>query len=373
VNEDRASRYHRLRRRSIVVSAVVTGAGLLLLLPGGVSFLLRNAAMAISGSGSSALSTVAAYVLLLALVHQMCSLPLAFYRSYVLDRRYGLSSEPLRTWIVDHLKAAALVVALALAAGEAVYLSLRWSPRWWWTAAALCFTAGVVLLARVAPTVLLPLFFRFKPLDRAALKERILVLSRRARVPVLGVYEWGLGAKSRRANAALVGTGATRRILLSDTLLADYTDDEIEVILAHELGHHVHSDIRNSLLIESGLVTGSFALAAVALATLWQPLGLDGPSDVAGLPLLVVVGALLSLAVSPALNAFSRRNERRADEFALTLTGQPSAFMTAMRRLATQNLAEERPSRTALWWFHTHPPLDERIETARQFELQRST
>jgi STE24 endopeptidase len=368
VNEDKASRYHRLQRRSVVLSIGLTATGLVLLLPGGLSVILRDAASGISQSGPSAPSTVAAYVLLLAAVHQVWSFPLAFYQSFILERRYGLSSEPLRAWMVDHLKAATISGALALAASQVVYLSLRWSPRWWWAASAACFIAAVLLLARIAPTALLPLFYRFRPLDRRALTEKLLSLSARARVPAIGVYEWGLGAKTRRANAALVGTGSTRRILLSDTLLADYTDEEIEVILAHELGHHVHNDIQRGLVMESAFVAGSFALAALALSRLWQPFGLAGPSDVAGLPLLTTAAALLAAAAHPVLNAISRRRERRADEFALTLTGQPSAFMTAMRRLAAQNLAEERPSHTALWLFHTHPPLDQRIEIARRFQ-----
>jgi STE24 endopeptidase len=181
------------------------------------------------------------------------------------------------------------------------------------------------------------------------------------------VYEWGLGEKTRRANAALVGMGRSRRILLSDTLLAQYTDDEIEVILAHELGHYAHRDIRNDLLLEAALMTMSFAAAALALHWLSFPLRLGGPADVAGLPLLLIVAGFMSLLARPALNARSRRNEQRADRFALTLTERPDAFVSAMRRLAAQNMAEERPSAATLWLFHTHPPFEQRIQAARAF------
>ena len=371
MNEDKGSRYHRLKRRAAVALAGVTIAGLVALLVGG-SLLLRDLAMVLTGAGPSALSTVAVYGLLLTLAYQLSTLPLTFFQSFVLERRYGLSSEPLRAWLVDHLKGAVLLTVLALGGAEIVYVALNLLPKWWWAASAFSFVTAMVLLARIAPTVLLPLFYRFKPLERATLQEKLVMLSTRARVPVLGVYEWGLGAKTRRANAALVGTGSTRRILLSDTLLADYTDEEIEVILAHELGHHVNRDIRSALLLESGLLAASFAIAEMVLSRVWLPLGLIGPADVAGLPVIVAVGFLMSLAVNPALNAISRRKERRADEFALSLTAQPAAFMTAMRRLASQNLAEERPSRAALWLFYTHPPLDQRIEHARRFDVQRT-
>jgi STE24 endopeptidase len=371
VNEDKASRYHRLKRRSAVLLAGVTALGLGALVAGG-SLWLRDLAAAVTASTASSPLTVAAYVLLLALAYQLCTLPVTFFESFVLERRYGLSSAPLRAWLVDHLKAAMLLTVLALAAAEIVYLTLNLFPKWWWAASAASFVIAIVVLAKVAPTVLLPLFYRFKPLDRGTLQEKLVSLSKRARVPVLGVYEWGLGAKTRRANAALVGTGSTLRILLSDTLLADYTDEEIEVILAHELAHHVNRDIRSALLLESGLLAASFAIAEMVMARVWQPLGLTSPADVAGLAVIVAVGFLMSLAVNPVLNAISRRKERRADEFALNLTAQPAAFMTAMRRLASQNLAEERPSRAALWLFYTHPPLDQRIEHARQFDVQRT-
>jgi len=100
---------------------------------------------------------------------------------------------------------------------------------------------------------------------------------------------------------------------------------------------------------------------------LWEPLGLRSPSDVAGLPLLLLAGGAVSVAATPAMNALSRWNERRADRFALALTKRPAAFISAMKRLATQNLADERPSRAVLWLFHTHPPIEQRIEAAKRF------
>lgn len=365
MNEDKASRYHRLNRRASLVWMAAALAILAGLLWGGGSRLLRDVAVALTSAGPSAPSTVALYALALALGYVSLRLPLAVYQGFVLERRYGLSSERLAAWARDYFKAAALVVGLAVAAAEVVYLSLRWSPEWWWAAASGCFITGLVALARLAPVTLLPLFYRCEPLARESLRARLAALSERARVPVLGVYVWGLGGKTRRANAALVGTGATRRILLSDTLLADYSDDEIEVIVAHEIAHHVHGDIRRGLAIDAALIVLGFATAAMALRWLWGGFGLTEPADVAGLPLLFLAGAAVSLAAAPFLNAWSRRNEWRADRYALRLTGRPEAFVTAMRRLAAQNLAEERPSRLVVWLFHSHPPVEARIVSAR--------
>jgi STE24 endopeptidase len=212
----------------------------------------------------------------------------------------------------------------------------------------------------------MPIFYRFQPLDREALRERLLTLSRRARVPVLGVFEWGLGEKTSRANAALVGAGRTRRILVSDTLLKDYSDDEIEVILAHELAHHVYHDIWTALALEAAVVAAALYIAHLAATHASPALGLGGPADLAALPLMILAGGAASMLLAPLSNAWSRHNERRADRFALSLTGRPEAFVSAMKRLGAQNLADERPSRVVYWFFHTHPTMDERIAGARE-------
>jgi STE24 endopeptidase len=371
VNEDKASRYHRLIRRARVLSLVIGLGALAALIKGGGSALLRDAIVSWTAADPSAPSTVALFALVLVIAGLALRLPVALYQGFLLERRYGLSSETLASWLRDYAKAAVLVIVLAVGAAEIIYAAMRWSSQWWWIPAAACFSGAMLVLARVAPVALFPLFYHFEPLERETLRARLAALSARAGVPVLGAYVWGLGDKTKRANAALIGTGSTRRILLSDTLLANYSDDEIEVILAHEMGHHVRGDIRNGLLLEAALIFASLGTGAAILSAWWQPLGLAAPSDVAGLPLLFLVGAVVTFASAPALNALSRRNERRADRYALKLTGHTEAFVSAMRRLGAQNLAEERPSRAAVWLFHTHPPIEERIENARRYRTSR--
>lgn len=380
MNEDKASRYHRLKRRSAVLSIAVTGLVLAGLMATGASAALRDlgslaadgvaADGSVGGGGRGGFSPTAVviYAVLLALVQEATALPFALYRHFFLERPFGLSSEPIGAWIRDHLKAAVLGLMCGIAGAEVIYLSMAWWPEWWWLGSAVVFMATIGLMATIAPVVLLPLFYRFTPLDRKSLRARLVALSARAGIPVLGVYEWGLGQKTRRANAALVGAGATRRILVSDTLLAEYSDDEIEIILAHELAHQVHHDIPKALVVECALLLAGFFAGSVLLDAVWPFAGLSGPSDVAGLPLLLLAAGATSVAATPFVNALSRRAERRADQFALSLTRQPGAFVSAMRRLAAQNLAEERPSRRSLWLFHTHPPIDQRILAAKAFE-----
>jgi STE24 endopeptidase len=366
VNEDKSRKYHRLRRRASAASILVAAAALAALSWSELSIAMWDAARA-GGGGQASPSTVAGYVLLLAVAGDILMFPGAWYRGFVLEHRFGLSSEPAGAWLRDHLKGVALSCVLALLGAEIVYGAMRWWPVWWWLASAAAFIAGLALIAAVAPVLLMPIFYKFTPLKRDDLRARLVALSGHAGVPVLGVYEWGLGEKTRRANAALVGTGRTRRVLLSDTLLAEYSDDEIEVILAHELAHHAHRDIAKGLVLESVLIGAGFALGDAVLRKLGPAVGLTSAADVAGLPLLLLTAGALSLLATPAINAYSRRNERAADRFALTITRRPAAFASALKRLAAQNLAEPQPSQTTVWLFHTHPPIEERIKAAQGF------
>src|SRR5581483_9070273 len=286
----------------------------------------------------------------------------------LLERRYGLSNETLGGWALDQLKSFALGAVLGGVAAQVIYWCIGVTPDRWWLLAGGIFALVIVGFANLAPVLLLPIFYSIKPLTRDALTARLLRLAERAGARILGVYEWGLGEKTKKANAALTGLGGTRRILVSDTMLAEYTDDEIEVVLAHELAHHVHGDIWKGIAFESALIVAGFFLASRVLQAFVGPLGLAGLDDVAGLPLLLLAAGAVSLVMAPFAHGMSRAFERSADRFALDLTRNPSAFISAMKRLGAQNLAEERPSRLVQLLFYSHPPLRERIAAAEMFE-----
>ena len=365
-NEDKSARYHRLQRRTSVFSTFLTAFFLFVLLFSGGSAALRDAV-----SGASFIVEVTGYVTVLALVLEILSLPLAFYRGVTLERRYGLSTQSTPKWFVDYLKSGAIALVFAIGAAAIVLSLVRWNGDTWWIAAAAVFTVILVLLAQLAPVLLLPLFYQITPITRDALRTRLLALADKAGARVMGVFEWRLSDRTKKANAALAGIGRTRRILLSDTLLAEHSDDEIEVILAHELAHHVYRDIWSSIIVEAMLIGLGCFVADIALTRLGASFGLAGKADVAGLPLLVLAGGIVSLISMPIVNAFSRAHERRADRYALEITRNAPAFINAMRRLAAQNLAEEEPSRLVQLLFHTHPTIAARIEAAREYELPR--
>lgn len=373
-NESRSSRYHRLRRRASVLSVAATGVLHATLLATGGAVVLRDVAVrAVGGAGLAAapdsLAVVAVVAIAVALAQEVVTFPASLYRGFLLERRYGLSRETVGRWVADHAKAGLVALAFALIATLVIYSLLRRRPEDWWLLAGAALSVLTLGLVQVAPIVLVPLFFRLTPLDREALARRLEALAARAGSRVVGVYTWHVGDRTRRANAALVGLGPTRRILLSDTLLADYTDEEIEAILAHELAHHVRRDLWRALAYESGVILAALAAVDRVLAALGPRVGLAGPADAAGVPLVVLVLGAVSAVQAPLANALSRRAERLADRFALALTRRPQAFASAMRRLAAQNLAEETPSRLVRWFFYTHPPIAERIAAAEAAEV----
>jgi STE24 endopeptidase len=373
VNEDKATRYHRLKRQASVVA-----------LAWGIVLLAGVAATRVSVAMRAGLETslarvlpsswqpsavVVGYVVCLSLLSEIGSLPLAFYSGFLIERRYDLSNETFAAWMRDRAKAFLVGVVLGGGGAVVIYWCIRLSPEGWWLTAGLAFALLIVGLANLAPVLLLPLFYSVKPLGREALRARLVALAERAGARVLGAYEWGLGEKTRKANAALAGLAGTRRILVSDTMLAEYSDEEIEVVLAHELAHHVHGDIWKQIVFESGMILAGFYLASRLLRMIAAPIGLRGVDDVAGLPVLLLAAGAVSLVMVPVAHAKSRAFERSADRFALDLTRNPSAFVSAMRRLGAQYLAEDQPSRIVQWLFYSHPPMRDRIAAAQAFKL----
>ena len=372
MNEDKSARYHRLKRRADLLGTAVTAAFLLWLLLSEAGLYMREVSSFLGelAPGYEEVITVAMFAILLSLALQLLALPLSHYQGYRLEHEYGLSNQTLGQWSKDQAKAAGLSVVLSALGASIVYAALRTSPSWWWAISAAVLTILMVGIVQLAPVLLLPLFYTFKPLDRPALVDRLLALASRARTHIVGVYEWALSAHTKKANAALAGLGRTRRILLADTLLSDYSDDEIEVILAHELSHHVNHDLWRGVALQTVLLFVSFYIAHKALTGLGDALALRGFDDPAGMPLLLLVGGACSLVFMPLANALSRAHERRADRFALDMTKRSSAFISAMKRLSQQNLAEERPSALVQWLFYSHPPIRERIEAARRWEQE---
>ena len=358
-------RYNRIKRW-IGVADVVIGFGLLVvILATGWTGTLRD--LAYRGAGQNYTVAVFLYVLMLMLISKAIGLPLEYY-GFQLEHRYHLSNQRLRSWLWDEAKGMLIGLVLATIAVELIYVLLRQDPQHWWLIAWAVFMGLFVLLAQLAPVVLLPIFYKFEPLENEELKRRLIVLSERAGTRVRGVYKWHLSEKSRKANAALTGLGVTRRIILADTLLDNYSDDEIEAVLAHELGHHVHRHILKSILVQAGITLLGFRLADLVLRYAVERRNMfETLSDFANFPLLILVSTVLSFLLMPALNAYSRFNERQADRYCFESVASVQPFISSMNKLADQNLAEKTPSRWVEWLLHSHPAIAKRVAAAENW------
>ena len=358
-------RYNRIKRW-MGVADVVIGFGLLVvILATGWTGTLRD--LAYRGASQNYTLAVFLYVLMLMLISKAIGLPLDYY-GFRLEHRYHLSNQRLRSWLWDEFKGLLIGLVLATIAVELIYLLLRQDPQHWWLIAWAVFMGLFVLLAQLAPVVLFPIFYKFEPLENEELKRRLIVLSERAGTRVRGVYKWHLSEKSKKANAALTGLGATRRIILADTLLDNYSDDEIEAVLAHELGHHVHRHILKSILVQAGITLFGFRLADLVLRYAVERRNMfETLSDFANFPLLILVATVLSSLLMPALNSYSRFNERQADRYCFESVASVQPFISSMNKLADQNLAEKTPSRWVEWLLHSHPAIAKRVAAAENW------
>jgi len=363
-----ARRYNRIRRWLEIADFLVSLAFLLLLLLTGWTGVLRD--WAYQGAFQNYQLSVFLYVFMLMLGGKMLGLGLDYY-GLRLEHRYQLSTQRTRSWLWDEVKGFLVGLVIAGIVAELLYFTIRQSPQHWWLIAWASFMVLFVVMAQVAPLMLFPIFYKFEPLDDEDLKQRLVKLSEKAGTKVRGIYKWHLSEKSRKANAALTGLGATRRIILADTLLDHYSSDEIEAVLAHELGHHVHKHILKSIFVQAGITLFGFWAANFVLHLAIEQWGMfERLSDFANLPVLVLVFTSLSFLLMPALNAYSRFNERQADRYAFQSIKSVQPFISSMNKLAAQNLAERTPSKWVEWFFHSHPAISRRVAAAEAWQPQ---
>jgi len=358
---DPARAYHRWQFRIGALRYLISAAYLGALLVTGLSGHLRDLLAQWTPHWWLA---VPAALLLIGLGEQILTLPLSLFGGFSLPRRYGLHHQSFIRWAGDRVKAGVVGAVLGGAAVLVVYALLRSTPWWWLWAAAVLF-AGQVLIAFVAPIWLVPLFYRMTPLPEGDLRSRLLRLAERAGVSAVGVWVADQSRRSRTANAAVVGIGRTRRIILFDTLLKEFPPDEVEAVLAHELGHHAAGDVWRGLAVQGVLTVAAIWVASRALEGGAAVFGLSGPGDIAGLPLLGLVTMLVSIVALPLVNGWSRRVETQADDFALKLIRNPTPFIGAMERLGDLNLAERKPHALKELMLYSHPSVDRRVARAR--------
>jgi STE24 endopeptidase len=343
------------------VAFVLNAVLLIYLLTSQSTFRIRDFAQRLTPDGWPSL-TVLAYFVVVGAIFTVIQLPLDFFSGYFLEHRFGLSRQTLWSWIFDQLKGLILGAVIGLLSAEIVYGLMRYRPDRWWIFAAIIFAALFVVLAQLAPVLLLPLFFKFTPVENAELRQRVDRLAQRARTQIRGLFEWSLGEKTRKANAAVVGWGRTRRIIVSDTLLQNFAPEEVEVIMAHELCHHVKAHIWWGIAVQSVLTFASFFAIDRVLHRFAGPF--RGLSDVANFPVIALSGVAITVLMLPVVNGFSRWLEREADLYALEITGDALAFVSSMEKLGDLNMANKTPNKIIEFFFYSHPAIEKRIKLA---------
>jgi STE24 endopeptidase len=308
---------------------------------------------------------VAVYLLLAFAAYSVLDFPLNLYRSFIVEHRFNLCNQKIKGWLVDYLKTMVLSFVIFIILAEAFYYILNRFTSNWWIAASLFWIFFSVVLAKLTPVLIIPLFFKYKPFSDAALRQRIIALAEKMKIKILDVFEIDFSKKTLKANAAFLGMGRTKRVILADTLKDKYGYDEIEVILAHEFAHYRLKHLLKLLLVNSMGIILSFYIIFQTSGYVLGAFGIGYLTNVAALPVILIYITLLGIAMTPLENYISRRFERQADSMALQFTGLKESFISMMDKLADQNLAERRPARLIKIFFFDHPPIDERIGIAK--------
>ncbi len=309
----------------------------------------------------------AVYLLILSMIGVCLFFPLDYYEGFVLEHKFGLSKETFFAWLKDFFKKGIIGFIFSVVLIEAVYFFLLKFYKTWWLWAAIFYFFLSVVISRIFPKFILPLFYKSRALEEGVLREKIFALLSKFNVKLKQIYVLDFSKKTVKANAMVAGLGRTKQIYLSDTLVSDFPVSEVELVLAHELGHYTRRDTLKISIV--GLVGAlvSFRVADLFLNNLIPFFGFQSLSDIAGLPLFLLVLIAIGLILLPLNNAFLRFIERQADLFALKATNDTESFISMMRRLGEKNFADFTPSKVAEFFLYDHPPIGKRIDLAKKF------
>ncbi|HSR88139.1 MAG TPA: M48 family metallopeptidase [Pontiella sp.] len=363
--EAMAKEYDAIHNRLFILQVLVLGILLAAYQFSGASAALANGLAEHFGENLW-YATNAVYTIVSVFGFAACMFPFSYYSGHVLERHYGLSNETFGDWFGDFIKSLAIDLVLATILFSVVYALLRWWPGIWWLAAALFYILFAVVLSTIAPVVIMPLFHKFDPIEEGELSDAVRSMMEESEIRVVGVYKWGLEEKTNAANAAFTGIGRTKRIILGDTLLTGYSQEEILAILAHEVGHCKNHDILRLTIVQSLLALLGFYIAHLCLTALVDFYRLAGVDDIGAAPIFIFSLFVFSLVSMPFTNMHSRHREFAADAYAVKKTGSPDALVSALEKLADQNLSNKEPSAWVELLLHSHPSISRRIERALQ-------
>ena len=363
--QDKARQYSIIKHRIAIIGIFFKPLLLWILLISNILPCFKNIAFFISGK--EYVSLIIFYTLTGALYY-IINLPFEFYSGFMLEHRFSLSNQSLKDWMIREAKKNIIAFIISAPLAISLYAFLKISPLNWWIWTAFLWFFISIILAKFAPAIIVPLFYKYSPIKNTDLSQKLDLLVARFGFKASGVYELNISKDTKKANAALLGLGKQKRIVLCDTLLSNFTHSEIEAVMAHELGHHKLSHMWK-LIISGGIFTFIiFFFANILFLKLHNFFGYRMIWDYESIVLIYFTTTILSMPLIPVANILSRKLEKDADEFALRATGNVSAFISTMKKLGEQNLADVNPGRIYEIMLYDHPPISRRIAFAESFK-----
>lgn len=357
-SEDKSKEYNRIKIILAISKTVLSFTLLIMSIAVGLSDRLERLALSFNGNDYVALIL---FVVFFGLIINSLLLPVDFYEDYLLEHKYGLSNQNITMWIKERLKSLAVSGAIGIPLILIFYWTLKKFGNLWWLPFGFVTFLFSALLARILPQVIMPLFYKITPLENERLKDKIKEMFEKAGLKVESVVKFNMSKNTRKANAAFTGLGKTKRILLADTLLDNYTPEQIITVIAHELGHYRKKHIIKNIFIGTVFSFLSFYLAAELYANAVVWFGYDNIYRIAALPLLLICLGFIMIVFTPLTNYISRKFEYEADEYAVETTGNKEDFINMLVSLSEQNLADKDPHPLVEWFFYSHPSLKKRI------------
>lgn len=356
-------RYNRTKLIVSLVGGSVSFLFTVVLLLAGFTRSLERTALSVSSDPYLALLIFSA---MFVTVSSMVSAPFSFFSGFILEHRYNLSNQTFFQWLWEGIKGLLVSIPIIAPLAVLVYFFLLTFQALWWLPVAVTLFVVSIGLSRIAPIVILPLFYTLTPLKESPLKDRILSLTRSTKMIVEGIYSFNLSKTTKKANAAFTGIGRSKRILLGDTLIGNFTEEEIETVFAHELGHYSHGHIWKGILTGTASIFAGLYLTSLAYAHSLDWFGFSSITQLAALPLLTLWLGVYSLFTTPIGNILSRKHEFEADRYAVARTKNLPAFVSTMNKLAEMNLADRTPHPLIEFLFYSHPSIEKRIRAAEQ-------
>jgi len=364
-----AKKYAKTHQILYVIETIIFFAVILILLFSGLSKKIESIAYGYTSNNYFALLI---FFCVIGIAESLITFSLGFYSDYILEHKYNLSNQSLTGYFKEKIKGFLVGLILGVPLMFAFYYILQTYQNNWWLLLGVFMFLVSVILGRLAPTLIMPLFYKFKPIENESLKTKILELCKKTGIHIKGIFTFNMSKNTKKANAAFTGMGKSKRIILGDTLIENFSEDEIETVFAHEMGHYTKKHILKLMVVSTILTFAGLFITAQLYESSLSYFGFTNISEIAALPLLFLYLSLYSLIISPISNIQSRKYEWEADTFALDTTKDKISFISAMEKLADQNLADKTPNKVVEFLFHSHPSIKKRIEFAKNYKILES-